>query len=457
MSGEFGRWPWPRDTLATTLDYLERQHPAAIVWDILFADADRLSPGGDAAFNAAAARSAHSHFPVVRLADASDAGSAISSAVLPGLWVHQTPAVVRPPQTATVAVIPPALPALAAGRLGYNNGYVDVDGVLRRYRAFETLADASAIQSISMSVLSALDPQAYRAAIAQLPSAADKSGELIAWRSAGGRYPHIPFADVFAAADGGQAAALPDFVGKIILIGSTAASLHDIHPTPLAAKAPGVDSLATVLDNTVNHRRLAELPRLLQALVAVLLCLGLAFWVQHRKIASLTGFTLALPAGLLLVSFATLNGSPLFVDLQLSAALALLFLGLLRYWNQLRRRYWCAPPAPGPDQLLLWPIRRDLPWLEAPLDHLIDVLERHSKVCRVLAPDVNLSVFQSLRWPELACDAAIIGPEPEMQRIQARFARDVRRIGRAGASMVSVAAAADRRTIADAALRAWTH
>ena len=27
MAAEFGRWPWPRDTLATVLDYLEQQQP----------------------------------------------------------------------------------------------------------------------------------------------------------------------------------------------------------------------------------------------------------------------------------------------------------------------------------------------------------------------------------------------------------------------------------------------
>ena len=67
MGPEFGRWPWPRDTLATVLEHIEAQQPAAVVWDILFSDADRMSPGGDAAFNEAAKRSAHSHFSVVRL------------------------------------------------------------------------------------------------------------------------------------------------------------------------------------------------------------------------------------------------------------------------------------------------------------------------------------------------------------------------------------------------------
>ena len=30
MADEFGRWPWPRDTLATVLDYIERQKPQAV-------------------------------------------------------------------------------------------------------------------------------------------------------------------------------------------------------------------------------------------------------------------------------------------------------------------------------------------------------------------------------------------------------------------------------------------
>ena len=142
MAAEFGRWPWPRDTLATVLDYLEQQQPAAIVWDIVFSDADRLSPGGDAAFNAAAARSRHSHFPVARLPASSDGQSQITRAELPGLWVPGAPG-----HGATVAVIPPALPAVAAARLGFNNGYVDADGVLRRYRAFDSLPDGGSIQS----------------------------------------------------------------------------------------------------------------------------------------------------------------------------------------------------------------------------------------------------------------------------------------------------------------------
>jgi len=91
MSAEFGRWPWPRDTLATVLRHLELQEPAVIIWDILFSDLDRYSPGGDTAFDTEAARSAHSVFSVTRLDEDGATPSQISRHVLPGLWARAEP------------------------------------------------------------------------------------------------------------------------------------------------------------------------------------------------------------------------------------------------------------------------------------------------------------------------------------------------------------------------------
>jgi adenylate cyclase len=40
----FGQWPWPRTLLAQLIDRLRAARPAAIGVDILFPEADRLSP-----------------------------------------------------------------------------------------------------------------------------------------------------------------------------------------------------------------------------------------------------------------------------------------------------------------------------------------------------------------------------------------------------------------------------
>jgi adenylate cyclase len=224
MSKEFGRWPWPRDTLATVLDHIEKQQPAAIAWDIIFSDADRLSPGGDAAFNAAAARSPHSHFAVVRLPTANDTTSALRRAQLPGLW--SAPELAASPSTSTVALIAPVLPAVAASRLGFNNGYPDADGVLRRYRYRETLPDGSQIQSLAAAVAaSVIAPGNNTARDARF----DKD-ELIAWRKTLEAYPRISFADVFAQAEGDKPlAAVPSFAGKVVVL----SLIHISEPTRL--------------------------------------------------------------------------------------------------------------------------------------------------------------------------------------------------------------------------------
>jgi adenylate cyclase len=413
MGKEFGRWPWPRDTLASTLAWIAKQEPAAVVWDIVFSEADRQNPGADAAFDAAIRAHAHSHFSVVRLPPINDPLSQIRQAELPGLWLPGSPPSAGP--ASTVALIPPALPAIAAGRMGFNNGYVDPDGILRRYRYAEPLADGSTLQSVVLSALGSIDPRAQAQLLRRIGEAQGTKDELIAWRQQADAYPRISFADVFAIADGGKSTAhIPDFRGKIVIIGSTAPSLHDIHPTPLSPTQAGVDSLATALDNAMNQRFISELPRWLQALVAIALCIGLGLWVQLRNLASLAPALFALPAGLMAVSYLSLNGSPVFLDLQLPAGLALVLLGVLRYWNNLRRRHWCAFPADAPQPWAMLPLERRQAWLEDALDQLIDHVETVAPACRIIACDSHVSWPNSLRWPELARRAAVVGPREEL-------------------------------------------
>lgn len=417
MSKEFGRWPWPRDTLATVLDHIEKQQPAAIAWDIVFSDADRLSPGGDAAFNAAVARSAHSHFAVVRLPSANDTASALRRAQLPGLW--SAPELAASPGASTVALIAPVLPAVAASRLGFNNGYPDADGVLRRYRYRETLPDGSQIQSLAAAVAaSVIAPGKNTARDARF----DKD-ELIAWRKTPEAYPRISFADVFAQAEGDKPlAAVPSFAGKVVVIGATAPSLHDIHPTPLAPLQAGVETLATAIDNAISQRVVHELPRWLQAALGIALCMGIALWVQFKSIDSLAPALVALPLALLGLGYLSLNGAPFFLDLHLAAALALLFLAVLRYWNGLRQQYWRQPPASADGPVALWPIEGAAPWLGKPLDRLIDALEAHAPDCRVVVADAHVAWPGKLLWPELVCRAGVVGPAQQLHSNRAVIA-----------------------------------
>jgi adenylate cyclase len=420
MATEFGRWPWPRDTLASVLDYVEEQQPAAVVWDIIFSDVDRLNPGGDAAFDAAAKRSAHSHFGLVRLPKENDDKSELTQKNLPSLWVQTAPQDTK--EFSTIALIPPVLPGVAVKPLGYNNGYVDRDGILRRYRYFERLDDGGMIQSLS--VAQQVDPQAHAFWLERFINkpqkvTSDNATEddvLINWRKKANSYPHVNFADVFALADGGEAKEdVPSFAGKIVIIGATAPSLHDIHPTPLSSAQAGVESLATGIDNALNKRAMREMPKWLGALIAILMCFGLAFWSYRKSVSSLAAGMLGLPSVMLGISFLSLNTEHLFLDLHLSAALGLLFVALLRVWFTIQKRHWCSDMPPMHAPIAVWNWRADEPWNDQQLQSLMRELQAHAFNCRIVLLDITPATSNLVRWKPFAHLLALVGPESELQ------------------------------------------
>jgi adenylate cyclase len=423
MAKEFGRWPWPRDTLATVLDHIEKQQPAAIAWDIVFSDSDRLSPGGDKAFDDAAKRSTRSNFSVVRLPAEYDAQSQLTVDQLPGLWLSQN-AAPRTSPTSTLAVIAPILPSVAAAKLGYNNGYTDSDGVLRRYRYSEALPDRSRIQSLSLAVARSVNKNTtdlialHAYSMPATYSFSSKKDDLMVWRAQANSYPRIPFAQVFARAEGAKLASPFNFQGKIVMIGATASSLHDIHPTPLSARQAGVDSLATAMDNAINGHHLTELPAALQALLAVLLVCSMAAWALKRGLASLEPALLLLPAALLAVSYLSLNLGSLFIDLHLAAGVALLFIALLKLWNGWRRNHWCGPPADAQCEWIMMRVDAQEPITDAKLDRLIRLLERHAPGCRIIGGDASAVWPSTLRWPALHNSICITGSAQELAALR---------------------------------------
>jgi len=464
MATEFGRWPWPRDTLASVLDYVEEQQPAAVVWDIIFSDVDRLNPGGDAAFDAAAKRSAHSHFGLVRLPKENDDKSELTQKNLPNLWVQTAPQESK--ELSTIALIPPVLPGVAVKPLGYNNGYVDRDGILRRYRYFERLDDGGMIQSLPMSVVQQVDPQAHTFWLERFLNkpqkiASDNATEddvLINWRKKANSYPHVNFADVFALADGARAKEeVPSFAGKIVIIGATAPSLHDIHPTPLSSAQAGVESLATGIDNALNKRAMREMPKWLGALIAIVMCIGLAFWSYRNSVSSLAAGMLGLPSVMLGISFLSLNTEHLFLDLHLSAALGLLFVALLRVWFTIQKRHWCSDMPPDHAPLAVWSWRAKEPWNDQQLQSLMRELQEHAFNCRIVLLDITPAGSNLVRWKPFAHLLALVGPEDELQASKLHLQKIAKSMQSEQGAILALAKSADnaKQKITRMALDGW--
>ncbi|MEW6648256.1 MAG: adenylate/guanylate cyclase domain-containing protein [Pseudomonadota bacterium] len=286
-----GRYPWPRAIFAELIEGMARQRPAAIVFDILFSDADVANPDGDAWLAEVARQQDNVYFPMLRLAggDAQGVPLAQYGALL---GIERGP---QAQEAARTALLLP-LPALAeTGRLGAINYTEDRDGVGRRYHLY-------------------LDTQGWR--IPSLPARVARDlayaippqpDLLLNWRGPALSYTRIPLFDLYDDLARSQPQRPADeLTGKIVIIGSTAAGLHDLRSTAMGSLYPAVEIIATALDNLKNGDALRPAPAPVAPLAAVLL-LGALFLAFRRRVNPLR------------IGLGLLVATPLFAAVQYGA------------------------------------------------------------------------------------------------------------------------------------------
>lgn len=320
MAPVYGRWPWPRQVLAEFVERVEVQQPQAIVFDVLFSDPDVQNPDSDAYFNEVVAANANVLFPMLRLDPTQDAQSALRYAQVPGAVKHNP----QVSDTATVAlVVPPFVGAQQAGRLGTHNVYPDSDGIVRRYPV-RLRHNGWQLPALPLTV-AAREGKGARA----------PDDILINWRGKPFTYQYVSFSDVYTDLLKEHPRRPPDeFAGKILIVGSTAAGLHDVKGTPLDNQFPGVEILATAIDNvrTGDWIRAPEARwfYLLMSL-AVIWTTALAFYrsgagTRAAKFYGLSAFVL------LGFSYATVNLGNLYINLAGPVFLGALYFSIARVY-----------------------------------------------------------------------------------------------------------------------------
>lgn len=326
MGKEFGRWPWPRQVLGEFVELVEKQNPQAIVFDILFSDADVYNPDSDAYFNEVIAETSNTFFPMLRLDPANDSLSQLKASMMPGVekWSNQAS------KDATLAVVLPQFQAaIDGGRLGFHNVYSDDDGVVRQYPVFSNDYGWK---------LTSLPARIAKELKWPFP---DERSVLLNWRGPPFTYNFVSFSDVFNDLTSKERRRPADeFKGKILIIGSTAPSLYDIKPTSMSQVHPGVEILATAIDNLKHDDYLrfpkAQIPYLLLALAIV----WLTAWGFTRGIDpvildrwfGLSQFVL------ISVSYASINFSNVYINLTGPISLALAYYSVTRFYASLTRK-----------------------------------------------------------------------------------------------------------------------
>jgi adenylate cyclase len=284
-----GQWPWPRTRLADLTDRLREMGAAAVGFDVVFAEPDRLNPDllaallpKDAETQALAdklartpsndsrfARALSKAPSVLGLSFLSSAGSASGAprmAPKAGFAMAGDDSTTFFPAFAGIAAPLPALADAAAG-LGAINWIPDHDQVVRRVPLIARFGDLlfPALSLEALRLASGASTIVARGSNASGQSDfgartgvnAIKIGDLtIPTDAQGAIRPRFSLSHPrrmisIAALLRGEVAE-DEIKGRIVLVGPTAAGLGDIKATPLEAAAPGVEIHAQILEQMLS-------------------------------------------------------------------------------------------------------------------------------------------------------------------------------------------------------------
>jgi adenylate cyclase len=318
-----GRFPWPRAVYGTLIDGLAPQRPRAIVFDILFSEADRVRPESDQAFVEAALRhgGVALYFPMVRL-DTPHGARASQLAPLLGL--------VRGPGAdpeARLAVVPPLALPPKLWRTGTINFLADEDGVGRRYELRRRVGGWD-LPSLPARVAMDLG--------FPLPDADDL---VLAWRGGAEKLPRVSFSDLYEDFERSRRKRSADeFTGKIVVVGVGAAGLGDLRLTPLSPHQPGTEILATAIENLKNGRAMHSAPQGWPAAIGIVL-VALLYLAFHRGIdMRMSGAALAVATALAVAGQWMLVGRLVLLPLLAPLAAAWTFYAAAALAEYLRER-----------------------------------------------------------------------------------------------------------------------
>jgi adenylate cyclase len=268
MAPEVGRYPWPRAIHAELLEGILAQQPTAVVFDILFSAADNaLLRESDEYFASVLATTDNVYFPF-NLQPQDNSSEVILGEYGEALGFEAT---ANADPGATLEAELPFAAVLQTGRLGANNFYPDTDQVGRHYRLFHERSGWK-IPSLPLRLANDLG---YTT-----PTQQDL---LLHWRGGADAHQQIALYDLYDDVGKREPQRPADELrDKIVIIGSTAASLYDQQFTPISGFHPGVEILATAIDNLKNHRWMHRLPQWSGLLITLLLVVAV-YWSYRRS------------------------------------------------------------------------------------------------------------------------------------------------------------------------------
>ena len=251
------QWPFPRATHARVLDRIAAEHPAAIAYDVQFSETSNRGQNDD--LKLLEALDKHHGVTVFSFTETDDHGDVIFLGSGKGTkLLHQVGA--QP----------------ANGLFPFDSS----DGLIRRMSFSIGHLDTLAVVTAQTATHRRVDRSKFPG-----------GSNWIDFVGPAGTFRSVDFADVYD-----NRVPPNSFRGKIVVIGATAPSLHDINPTSTDGQMPGAEIQANAIDTVLRGMPLSSAPGWVN--IALILLLALAVPVVSLRASPLaaTGVALALGA-----------------------------------------------------------------------------------------------------------------------------------------------------------------
>ncbi|GBG14730.1 adenylate cyclase [Novimethylophilus kurashikiensis] len=263
-----GNWPWPRLVHGELVSYLAQQQARAVLFDVMFSEPDVFRTESDAAFASAIKNSPIPvYLPFVVAAD----GAASRLADLPPV-MGIAPGANAAPDARLPLLAPKALPP-ELWRTGMINFNEDDDQRGRRLELFREYQGWRLPHMVGRTAheLGMVVP--------------DQPSIPLHWYAK--PFLHIPYHTLYLKSLSSDTGVDARLAGKIIIVGSTAPGLGDFHPTPMDARTPGPEIMATALANLKHQDWLRPVSNIWSILLATLMVFGTALGYQRGRHPSL--------------------------------------------------------------------------------------------------------------------------------------------------------------------------
>ena len=336
-------WPLPRQLYSETLSMLQGWGTRAVAFDILFdvpsvysAVEDsifgRVASVGSTVFVMALLQRDGSLIPDNAIIDVS-----IGSAELDSAW-YCTP--------------PTQMIARGAEILGSTSDRQDPDGVFRSVRLLTATPEGIAPSlpvALAWLALECPDISVNNSIFTMGDITLRTSGNCrlqLAFHGPAGTYTSVPLADLTAALNAratGQPCPVDTtiFNESIVLFGYAAPALYDLKPTPYSPQCPGVEVLATAVDNILNENYITRYPSWVSLMIALVISLLAAFFLSALSRIPLGALLAALPTLLFLIASLLLFRSGIWLETvwpATSGILTILAGGIFLFSSENRRK-----------------------------------------------------------------------------------------------------------------------